>query len=136
MKTKAPTPVCTAFLTCRLFANDPKTGDDLLVGMPRAFVHRNYPAATPISFFIRCTSAHGEYHGQIQLQNGAGEVVWKDGPPDPYKMSNPLELYDLRWNLNVIFPDAGVYQFVAVINGDEIARQTFHAKLGEPPLRS
>jgi hypothetical protein len=135
MKNKPPIPICTAFLTCRTLAIDPRTGEDVLVGLPRAFWSRNYPAATPLSLFIRCTSAHGNYPVEVQLQNALGEIVWKDGPPELMEMLDPLEMYDLKMNTNVVFPAPGVYQFVRVLNGDELTRQRFHAILGEVPVR-
>lgn len=133
MKNKPPTPVCVSFLVCRSITTDARTGDDVLVGLPRAFWSRNYPSATPISFFIRCTSAHGKYPVEVHLQNLDGEVIWKDGPPEPLEMLDPLAMYDLKMNVCVVFPAAGVYQFVLVLDGVELLRQRFHAKLGDVP---
>ena len=133
MESKLPTPVCTVFLTCRAIAADSRTGDDVFVGLPRAFWSRTYPSATPISFLIRCTSAHGSYPVEVQLQSVDGEVVWKDGPADPLEMQDPLETYDLKMNVHVVFPAPVVYQFVLVLNGEKTARQRFHAKFGEGP---
>lgn len=133
MKNSPPIPVCTAFLTCRMFATDPTANDDVLVGLPRAFWANNYPAGSPLSFFVRCTSGHGKYPVAVQLQNSDGEVVWKDGPPEPWEMLDPLEMYDFKMNTCVVFPAPGVYQFVVVLDGEEVTRQRFHAKQGTIP---
>ena len=133
MKNKLPIPVYMAFLTCRVITNDVNTQEDLLIGLPRAYWTRNFPGAYPLSFFMRCTSAHGEYSLEMQLQNSEGKVVWRDGPSTPWVMMDPLEMYDFRLKANVVFPAPGVYQFVLVLNGEEITRQRFHAKLQEVP---
>jgi hypothetical protein len=135
MKNKPPVPVCTVFLTCRKLAIDSATKEDILIGLPRAFWTRSFPNATPLSFLIRCTSAHGGYAVEVHLQNSVGEVVWKDGPPEPWVMMDPLEMYDLKINTCVIFPAPGIYQFVLVLSGEEVARQRFHAIEGEVPER-
>jgi hypothetical protein len=94
MKNKLPVPVCTAFLTCRGFAIDQRNGDEILIGLPRAFWSHHYPAATNLTLFMRCTSGHGNYTLEIQLQSADGELVWKEGPPKFWEMLDPLEMYD------------------------------------------
>jgi hypothetical protein len=136
MKSKLPVPVCMAFLTCRVITNDANTQEDLLIGLPRCFWTRNFPGAYPLNFFIRCTSAHGEYSLEVQLQDSEGKVVWHDGPSTPWVMMDPLEMYDFRLKANVVFPAPGVYQFVLVLNGEEVTRQRFHAKLQEVPAQT
>ncbi len=131
MKNKPPTPICTAFLVCRGFATDARIQDDILVGLPRAFWTRSFPGAYPLSFFIRCTSAHGEYLLEVQLQSASGDVAWRCNSTN-WEMPDPLEMYDMKMNAHVVFPSAGVYQFVVVMNGDEVSRQTFHAKYEVP----
>lgn len=104
MQNKLPIPVCTVFLACRQFATDGQTGDDVLIGLPRAYWGRSFPSAAQLSFFIRCTSAHGDYPVEVQLQNVEGEIVWKEGPTDLLQMPNPLEMYDLKMTVLVVFP--------------------------------
>jgi len=109
MKNKPPTPICTAFLVCRGFATDNRIQDDVLIGLPRAFWTRNFPGAYPLAFFIRCTSAHGNYPLEVQLQNAAGKVVWKYEKRESWEMPEPLEMYDMKVNANVVFPDDGIH---------------------------
>ena len=73
------------------------------------------------------------YPVEVQLQKSDGEVVWRDGPPDPLEMSDPLDNYDLRIATNVVLPAPDVYTLVLVLDGEEVSRQRFHAKLGNPP---
>jgi len=40
-----------------------------------------------------------------------------------------MELYDLKLNLLPVFLREGVYDFVLVLNDEEIARQQFHVQL-------
>lgn len=135
-KNKPPVPVCMAFLTFRTMAFDPNREEDVFFGLPRAYWTRNYPSAFPLSFLIRCTSAHGDYSVEVQMQNSEGEVAWKDGPAILWPMHDPLEMYDLKINANVVFPAPGIYQFVLVLNREEVSRQRFHAKVAEVPTQN
>jgi hypothetical protein len=55
--------------------------------------------------------------------------MWREGPPDPWLLLDPLELYDLKMTVCVSFPKPGHYDFVLLANGEELARQPFPAKL-------
>jgi hypothetical protein len=124
---KPPLPLSKAFLVCdRVVDHDHKFS---LAGMARGCVGRSYPAAQALGFFARLTSAHGQYVMEVQLQSPDGDVLWRDGPPEPLPMPDPLEEYDLKFNLNVAFPKAGTFYFVLTGNGEEIARQRFIAEL-------
>jgi hypothetical protein len=133
MKNTPPLPICKAFLVCRRVDEDRKIQDTVLIGLPRALHAYHYPCGASLGMFARCTSAHGDYRIEVQLQTPEGEIVWRDGPPQPWKLANPLEMYDLKLNFNVVFPGVGVYDIVLVANGEEVARQTFHAHLKQPP---
>jgi hypothetical protein len=132
-KNKPPVPVCTSFLVVRSFRKETGTDDTVFIGLPRAFWTDNYPAAARLSFFVRCMSGHGKYPLEVQLQSLGGEVVWKEAPTEPWAMMDPLETYDMQMNLLPIFPAPGVFQFVLVLDGEEVSRQRFHAMLGKPP---
>jgi hypothetical protein len=43
-----------------------------------------------MGFFARLVSAHGQYQIEVQLQTPDGNTVWRDGPPDPWTLANPL----------------------------------------------
>jgi hypothetical protein len=132
MTKKLPTPVCTAFLPCRRIvhiANDSQAKDVQLTGLPVSYSHYTFPSAIPIGFYMRCTSGHGSYSVEVQLQNLSGEVIWKEGPPEPWQMPDPLETYNLAFLRAVIFPAPGTYQFVLLLAGQEVSRQRFNAKL-------
>lgn len=135
MKNKLPVPVCTVFLTSKKITVDARTGDDIFIGLPRAYWGRKFPAAATLSMFIRCTSGHGAYSVEVQLQKPDGEIVWRDGPPEPLEMPDPLNMYDLRITTNVIFPAPDIYNLVLVLDGEEVSRQRFHAKSGDPPIQ-
>ena len=137
MKNKLPTPVCIAFLVFRERATETRTKEDIFIGLPRLMAARSYPVAFPFHFLIRCTSGHGEYRVEMQLQTTDGEILWKDGPPEPLPMLDPLETYDLIMKLLPVFPAPGVYQFVLVLNGEEISRQRFGAVQTDasPPMQ-
>jgi hypothetical protein len=137
MTRKPPVPFSVAFLPCRQIVEDPRIQDTVLVGLPTVFSDHNFPSAGPLGVFARWSSAHGEYHVELQLVTLAGEVVWKTGPVEPWRMSDPLRTYDLKLHVNVVFPAPGIYDLVLLANGDEVARQKFEAKLvtatKEPP---
>src|SRR5262249_23110284 len=129
MSRKPPLPVCRAFLVCRQVVTDPTFGDFVLVGQPRAFISRSFPAASQYGFYARLTSGHRPYQIEGLVQDESGAVVWRDGPPEAWSMSAPLEMYDVTLNLIVVFPAPGVYDLVLTANGEEVARQRFFAQL-------
>jgi hypothetical protein len=129
MSRKPPIPICKAFLTCRQAIPDPKYHDLNLFGLRSYSHHHRYPAAVNVGIFARLTSAHGEYQLEIQVQSPEGEVVWKEGPPEPWTLDDPLKNYDLRFNITLVFPKPALYELVLLGNGEEIARERFNAKL-------
>jgi hypothetical protein len=128
MRNKPPLPLCKAFLVLSQIVDGPN-GEVALVGLPRRFPKSAFPAATQVAFFARLTSAHGHYQVEVQLQTPDGQTVWREGPPNPWPLDDPLELYDLKLNMCASFPKPGRYDFVLLMNGDEIARQPFPAEL-------
>lgn len=120
-----PEPVCKAFLVCERVTTDPDAGRHDLLGLPMALQHHQFPTAAMLGFFARLSDAHGEYDVEIQLTDSSGEVVWRDGPPGPLAMDDSLMYYDLLFNLNVVFPSPGDYEFVLVPGGEPVARQRF-----------
>jgi len=129
MNGKQPVPLCKAFLPCKQLLMSKNGVDTALMGLPRSFTHHVFPAATPLGFFARLSSAHGEYQVEVQLVSMDGEVVWRDGPPEPLKMDDPLKLYDVRMKTCVAIPKPGQYDLVLMTNGEEVARQPFAAHL-------
>lgn len=130
--TRPPLPLCKAFLVCRRILDDRQRDDTLLEGLPRALHAMYYPCGAMLGIFARCTSAHGDYRIEVQLHNHEGTVVWRDGPLEAWRLDNPLEMYDLKLNLTVVFPCPGTYDIVLLANGDEVARQRFHAFIKQP----
>jgi hypothetical protein len=124
-----PLPVCKAFLVCCNIVEDNDPRQVVLAGLPRFHQHHCYPNAPPLAFFARVTSAHGDYVVEIQLQTPEGEVVWTDGPGRPWAMPDPLLMYDLTLSLCPVFPVPGIYDFILLANGQEVARQPFKATL-------
>jgi hypothetical protein len=127
-----PIPICKSFLTCREVTADPKYNDTCLIGLRSFFDHHRYPASVRVGIFARLASAHGQYRIEIQLQSTTGEVVWTDGPPDPWDLNDPLYNYDLRFNITLVFPAPGTYELVLLVNGQELARERFFARLLQP----
>lgn len=120
-----PVPICKAILICdRIVDRDNRT---ILEGRPRTLEARFYPCAHPLSIFARLTSAHGTYQFEVQLRTLDGEAVWRDRPPEPWLMADPLRLYDIRFNVGVAFPKPGTYEFVLLANDTEVGRHVFHA---------
>jgi hypothetical protein len=125
MSDNKPEPVCKAFLVCRQVATDPQSGEAVLVGLPMDYSQRRFPAAAMVGFFARLTDARGSYEVEIQLRNADGDVVWADALPRTLDADDPLMYYDLRLNLNVVFPGPGDYEFTLALGGDVVAQQRF-----------
>jgi hypothetical protein len=126
MESKAPKPDCKAFLICNQIVDDFETPGMVMIRLPLSCLNQKYPATQQLAFFTRWTSAQGEYLMEIQLQD-EGKVVWRDGLRGPWLLTDPSRTYDLRLTLTVVFPKPGHYEFVLVVNGKELARQTFRA---------
>jgi hypothetical protein len=136
MANTLPPPVCRAFLVCKQVVDDQNLGETVLVGLPRGHCHHRYPTARMLGFFARLANARGTYEVEVQLRNEDGDILWRDGPPTAWKLDDPLALYDLKLNMNVVFPETGDYEFVLSLNGDDIARQAFQALLSPQPAQA
>ncbi len=128
---KPPEPVCKAFLVCDRIVD--RGGDTVIVGLPDVVNARGFPCRHPLGFFARWTSAHGRYLVEVQLRTLDGEVVWREGPPEPWTMADPLRQYDVKVHAPVVFREPGRYEFVLLANGQEVARQPFFARLKPDP---
>jgi hypothetical protein len=124
-----PAPICKSFLTCRQVTADAKYKDTCIIGLRSNYEHHRFPASVRVGIFARLASAHGRYHVEIQVQTLEGEVVWREGPPEPWDLDDPLFTYDLKFNINLVFPAPAQYELVLLANGQELARERFQAKL-------
>jgi hypothetical protein len=61
----------------------------------------------------------------VQLHDEAGQVVWSEGPAEPWVLDDPLGAYDLTLNMTPVFLGPGAFDFVLVVNGQELARERF-----------
>jgi hypothetical protein len=125
MDRNPPAPVCKAFLLCRQIAGETLT----LVGQSNCYVNRRFPGGHPLSFFARLKGGHGRYALEVQLHDGDGNVLWRDGPPDPWCPESPLDTLDLVLSLIPIFPAPGDYSLVLTANDEELGREPFFARL-------
>jgi hypothetical protein len=127
-----PIPICKCFLTCRQVTADAKYQETCILGLSSHYEHHRFPASTTVGIFARLASAHGRYDVEIQVQALDGNVVWREGPPEPWDMDDPLFTYDLKLNINLVFPAPGTYELVLLVNGQELARERFLARLRQP----
>jgi hypothetical protein len=125
MDRKPPVPVCKAFLVCRKIVGETLT----LIGQSNCHVNRRFPSGVPLAFFARLSGGHGQYAIEVQLQDGSGTVVWRDGPPEPWSPRSPLDTLDVVLNLIPVFPGPGTYSLVLTANGEELGREPFAAQL-------
>jgi hypothetical protein len=124
MNRKPPAPVCKVFLVCRQIV-----GETLTLAKGSCHVNHRFPSARPLAFFARLTGGHGPYLLEIQLQDGSGAVLWRDGPPEPWTPDSPLKTLDVTFNLLPVFPAPGDYVLVLTANEEEVAREPFSARL-------
>jgi hypothetical protein len=125
---KPPKPVCKALLVCRQITEDPMSGEQFLLGLVRWIAAPAYPAQFPLAIFSRWTCGHGDYRVEVQLQTVDGEVVWRDGPAEPWHMADPLRMFDLSLRLAVVFPAPSNFDIVILANGEEVDRHPFQAR--------
>jgi hypothetical protein len=75
---------------------------------------RSFPTTTRTGSFTRLTSARGGYEVEVQLHDEAGQVVWREGPADPWVLDDALRAYDLTLNMTRVFLGPGAFDFVLV----------------------
>jgi hypothetical protein len=127
---KPPAPLCLVFQPCDRVVDhdDHGTSIDHIV---RRLIGRTFPLAHKFGFYVSCISGHGVYQLEIQLQEVGGDVVWRGGPPFKVPMQDPVEEYDIKLNLAVVIRKPGIYEFILLANGEEIARRKFKAELSQ-----
>lgn len=134
MERKPPTPICKSFTVCRQIILDQFTQEYILVGPTQQIVSHVYPMVANLSVYARCTSVQGSYHLELQLQDLESTVCWRQIMEPPWDLRDPLAIGQLNiQNLGVFFQKPGRYEFVLLMNGEEVFRDVFLALLPPPP---
>jgi hypothetical protein len=130
MARTAPLPVCKAFLICRQI----KPPHLELIGQNNIYQNDRWPNGPTLGFFARLTGGHGEYTIEVQLQDMAGDVFWRNGPEWKWRPQSPLDTLEMGIHLNVVLPGPGNYSLVLTANGEELCREPYFARLPAPAV--
>lgn len=118
--TGAP-PKLDAFIVCDHVHKDPATGKHTLIGVWDTVDAEEFPAGYPeFGLYFKLTGLHGSYAFGVQcLAPDLQEVVAELHPPEePILANDPLETYELAFNLPGIgFPEEGRYTLRLLYNG-------------------
>ena len=134
MENKPPTPVMQTFLICREIFQDKWSHHYILVGPSLEFVSQTFPGVTATALYVQVSSCHGRYRPELQLQDFNGQVVWSEALDPPFDAPDPLRTYTLTFQARLPIPRPGGYDVVLLLNGREVGRRAFKARVPTPPV--
>lgn len=126
--TNKPAPVCKAFLICKRIDGNQLT----LIGQENWHGAHSFPSAQPLAYFAKLRCMRGKCEVQVQLQNESGDVVWRSASLESPPMQSPLQTLELKLPIVPVFPSPGDFSLVLVVNGEELDREPFGARLLGP----
>jgi hypothetical protein len=130
MDLKPPTPVCRSFTVCRQVIQDQFTQEWVLVAPTHQIASVVFPMVATVSLFVRCTSVHGAYRLELQLQDLEGEKLWNHKFDPLMESHDPLGVALLNLHhVGIYFPKPGKYELVLLANDAEVVRDVFWARL-------
>ncbi len=134
MQHKPPTPICKALVVCKQIFVDEQRQDCTLVSPIHQIFSPHFPVEEDLSVFARWTNAHGRYAVELQLRDLEGTVLWRDEMPNPFDVSDPLQVVTLMLRHRLFrFPRRGKYEVALLANGIEVATDVFLAHKLDPP---
>jgi len=127
---KPPQPLAQSFLLCRDIFQDRQTGEYLLIAPYSGLALPAFPAAFPVSLYIRLTGGHGTYRLNIQVRDEEGQVVGEILGAEPIPSADPLTACQICWrNLGLHIPRPGRYDLVLLANGEDLAHHSLEVAL-------
>jgi hypothetical protein len=122
----APTPVAKAFIVCDYVIHEQDTNKKSCIGIFQHITSPRFPCRHgQLAIYTSIVDALGEYRFRLTLAHlkdgreiGAGETP-------ALRIPDRLQTAELAFRLqNLVFPEAGKYEFTLYANDDAIARRT------------
>ena len=124
-----PTPAVKAILICDQVIHEHGTNKKSLIGIFEDIHLPTFPARYPrIAIYVNMTDANGEYVLEMRLLSDKGDEIGRGSTPK-VKIDNPLATCEFALQIqNIVFPDAGQFEFQIYANGDFLASKAFRVK--------
>jgi hypothetical protein len=124
MRTNHTLPLIQAFLVCQEIWLDERSQRDMLLHPFHYVPAEEFPLNLHASVYLQVHDGHGRYQLELLLRDMEGEVIWR-WQPGAFEHTDPrfphrLALHDLILPI----PEAGRYDLVAAMNGEDAACQT------------
>jgi hypothetical protein len=124
-----PTPSLKAILVCDQIIHEFGTNKKSLIGIFEDIHFAKFPARYPrIAIYVNLTDAHGDYVLEMRLLSETGDEVGRGQTPK-VKIENPLATCEFALQIqNLVFPNAGQFEFQIFANGNFLASKAFRVK--------
>ncbi|MFQ5843793.1 MAG: hypothetical protein ACE5JG_02270 [Planctomycetota bacterium] len=131
----AAQPSVKAMLICDLIIHEQGTNKKSLIGIFQDIHLQKFPARFPrIGVYVNLTDAHGSYVLDLRLVNAADGNEVGRGTTPPVEIDSPLRTCEFALQIqNLLFPEAGTYEFQLYANDDLLATKSFGVKQIEAP---
>lgn len=129
-----PTPSVKAILICDQVIHEFGTNKKSLIGIFEDIHFAKFPAQYPrIAIYVNLTDAHGQYVLEMRLLSDSGDEIGRGQTPK-VKIENPLATCEFALQIqNLVFPNAGQFEFQIFANGNFLASKAFRVKQAATP---
>jgi len=126
----APRPSVKAILICDYIIHEHGSNKKSLIGIFEDIHVVQFPLRYPrISVYVNLTDARGDYVLELRLLNAADGRQIGSGRTPPVKIASPLQTCEFALQVqNILFQDAGKYEFQILANDDLLATKAFNVR--------
>jgi len=129
-----PRPIVLSFLVCRYLSHDRRTGEHSVCGVLNQLTSHSFPASANLSLFAELTDGQGDYQVRFELRDNFDSLLQEFPFPEPIQLPDPLVTHFLCGvDRRMVFPRPGRYDFVLLIDGEEVARRKVAVQPPAPP---
>ena len=131
-----PPPIVKAFLICDYVIHEQGSNKKSLIGLFHHIHAKRFPCRHgQLSIYTRITNALGKYVFRLTLVHRKDEREIGQGSTPPLDIPDRLQSVELAFRLqNIVFPEAGDYEFRLFANDQQIAQEDFVIGSGEGPV--
>jgi hypothetical protein len=123
---QGPMPVLLAMLICEQVITDKDTNKKSLIGIFDRLHVPEFPMLFPMTVFARIADARGKYPMKLELAHLQDDKVVGEssGFAD---VKDRTSTHDLLFNLSIVIPKEGIYEFRLYANNAYLGRAAFQA---------
>jgi hypothetical protein len=120
-----PKPIILSFIVCRVLTQDRRTDEYSVVGIVNRYMMTRFPETVTLSVFAELADCQADFSARFELRDNFDALVQEFPFRNPVKAPpQPLDtLFLMGFDYRVGFPRPGRYDFVLLIEGEEVARR-------------